>query len=605
MTTTLAKVKREYASSEAGVLALLAPGQWGKAEDTGCLVSMSRDGVTSHVHETRARLAGQTSTTGAALIGSAGITGITPNGGSSGGAATLANMLTGFRDSIILKSPYSAALNTIQPTAASYVPLTLKGAASQTANLFEVQNSSASVLSRFDSAGNFYVEHSATNSVALTVSNTSNANTAAHAVLTLSSGGSSGGDPYIRFNVNAATDWTVGSDNSDSDKFKISASSALGTSDALTITTGGGVSIGSTLTVGGTLAATTDLTVGGNASITGTLSVTGTSAFSDTITLLKSSSSTVLASITNSASTSAAHAELLLQASSATGGDPFVLWHTDSTGWAAGIDNSDSDKWKLSQANSLSGTVFAITIDTSSNTVFGGDVSVSRDNSGGTVLGTVSNSNNANAASHAQILASVGGASAGDPSLRFNVSGVVDWTLGADNSDSDSFKISKSTALGTNDYLIVDTSGGVSIPVGALTLSKNNTSTQLIVIENTNNANSAAASTILLSVGGSSAGDAKIRFNVAGVTDWVIGLDNSDSDKFKISRDSNLGTSDIITIDSTFLTLFGGSVSVDGTYLRPPRLTADPGSASEGWMYWNSASKHLRIHNGTSWVDVV
>jgi len=36
------------------------------------------------------------------------------------------------------------------------------------------------------------------------------------------------------------------------------------------------------------------------------------------------------------------------------------------------------------------------------------------------------------------------------------------WAIGVDNSDSDKFKISKSTALGTNDYFVIDTSGNVT-----------------------------------------------------------------------------------------------------------------------------------------------
>jgi hypothetical protein len=44
-------------------------------------------------------------------------------------------------------------------------------------------------------------------------------------------------------------------------------------------------------------------------------------------------------------------------------------------------------------------------------------------------------------------------------------------------------------------------------------------------------------------------GDTWILFSIFSVTDWSIGLDNSDSDKFKISANATLGTADALTID--------------------------------------------------------
>ena len=64
----------------------------------------------------------------------------------------------------------------------------------------------------------------------------------------------------------------------------------------------------------------------------------------------------------------------------------------------------------------------------------------------------------------AVFLANVAGTSAGDPMMRFNIDNVGAWTIGADNTDSDKFKISGlSSVLGTNDRLVIDTSGNVGI----------------------------------------------------------------------------------------------------------------------------------------------
>lgn len=69
------------------------------------------------------------------------------------------------------------------------------------------------------------------------------------------------------------------------------------------------------------------------------------------------------------------------------------------------------------------------------------------------------------ASSAARGTITVGGASAADPSLNFNVSGVTDWEIGIDNSDSDNLKVSQGTALGTNDTWIMTTSGERTMPL--------------------------------------------------------------------------------------------------------------------------------------------
>jgi hypothetical protein len=78
--------------------------------------------------------------------------------------------------------------------------------------------------------------------------------------------------------------------------------------------------------------------------------------------------------------------------------------------------------------------------------------------SGGATQTYIRNTNNTASSTALQIL-EVAGGTAGDAYQRFDVSGVTNWSIGVDNSDSDSFKVSKSTGLGTNDYLNVTTDG--------------------------------------------------------------------------------------------------------------------------------------------------
>ena len=74
-------------------------------------------------------------------------------------------------------------------------------------------------------------------------------------------------------------------------------------------------------------------------------------------------------------------------------------------------------------------------------------------------------SDNTNTASNAQLQATVGGTSGGDPMAQFVIPGGATWTLGVDNSDSGAMKISASAALGTTDTMIIRTTGEITKPL--------------------------------------------------------------------------------------------------------------------------------------------
>lgn len=77
---------------------------------------------------------------------------------------------------------------------------------------------------------------------------------------------------------------------------------------------------------------------------------------------------------------------------------------------------------------------------------------------------TVTNLSNT-ASSVARETIVVGGASAGDPTLNFNVSGVTNWEMGIDNSVTDNLTISQGTALGTNDVWKMTVAGERTMPL--------------------------------------------------------------------------------------------------------------------------------------------
>jgi hypothetical protein len=82
--------------------------------------------------------------------------------------------------------------------------------------------------------------------------------------------------------------------------------------------------------------------------------------------------------------------------------------------------------------------------------------------SSGDIAFTVSNASNT-AGSDAQIAATVAGTTAGDPYATFTVTSGGVFSMGVDNSDSDTFKIANSATLGTTDVFGITTGGRVHI----------------------------------------------------------------------------------------------------------------------------------------------
>lgn len=149
-------------------------------------------------------------------------------------AATASNFtVTGSGIDLTLQSvggSVSIASNEAVATAIGLTASDAAGGITLIAGTNDINLTSIEVIQSLSSAGND-VHYEATNS--------DNTNSASRAGLELAVGGSSAGDPYINFLVSGAGVYTLGIDNSASDNFVLAASTALGTSDIVTISSSG------------------------------------------------------------------------------------------------------------------------------------------------------------------------------------------------------------------------------------------------------------------------------------------------------------------------------------------------------------------------------
>lgn len=108
-------------------------------------------------------------------------------------------------------------------------------------------------------------------------------------------------------------------------------------------------------------------------------------------------------------------------------------------------------------------------------------------------------------------------------------------------------------------------------------------SNKSLTIANTSNTSSSLAS-LLISVGGSNAGNPYIQYNVEGVTVWSHGIDNSDNDSWKLAPAFS------VSINTALTVTVGRRVIIAGGYSAPTgvlEVTGRPvaflpaGSASE------------------------
>lgn len=302
---------------------------------------------------------------------------------------------------------------------------------------------------------------------------------------------------------------------------------AIGYSASTSITTGvKNVAVGA-------LALSTATTAANNTAI-GDLALTTATGASNTAigcetldTLISGSSNVAIGDQAGSAYTGAESSNILIMNSGTLGESHICRIGTEGSGSGQVTDTY------------LAGTVHTTQISTGGITGTS-TLSFTRSSVGASYTNTFSNTDNTNAASSLALQLTTGGASGGDPFVLYQVTGVTSWTTGIDNSDSDTWKISKNTEPGTNDYFSITTGQTINLNAG-----------QVVKVRVVTAASDTAAAT-----------DYVVACNRAGAIALALMASPETGRTFRVKDISGAAAANNITI-----TPAAGNIDASGTYV--------------------------------------
>lgn len=140
-----------------------------------------------------------------------------------------------------------------------------------------------------------------------------------------------------------------------------------------------------------------------------------------------------------------------------------------------------------------------------------------------------------------------------------------------------------------SDGTTLTTSAELTYASGVLDVAKSSSGGSVIV-KSRNTSNTASSLAVFLAeVAGGTANDPVFRSTVSGVTTWTWGIDNSDSDIWKLAPNADVGTSTVLSVTTGGLVSIGSAPAVSGRGLTISRSGADEyvriATDSAGWDF--------------------
>lgn len=220
---------------------------------------------------------------------------------------------------------------------------------------------------------------------------------------------------------------------------------------------------------------------------------------------------------------------------------------------------------------------------------------------GSNLIINLSNTDSTNAGSNARFRAITNGGSGGDPYMHFSISGVTEWSIGPDNSDSDAFVISESSVLGTNNRIRVSSTqlrafGNLQVD-GTTTLAATSATTLT-----TSGLHTAQGGT-LYNVNSSSA-QGKIHYAtteglaIRGITGATYDLMIYSADAGALISNAT-GTRNLTVGHSSGSVTIGNTLNVTGLQTNSEALAFGAAGTSGAYRIFRSATNGLQLRGGT------
>lgn len=195
------------------------------------------------------------------------------------------------------------------------------------------------------------------------------------------------------------------------------------------------------------------------------------------------------------------------------------------------------------------------------------------------------NNGSSNSAAATTISMSVPATSTGDLKWNATIASTKAWSWGIDNSDSDAWVLSENPSLGSSNRIrtvgsLVEllttakaTANGWYIKGGSASYGSDTAGVLLdmafdtadtdLAINAIHSATTGAGNAVFtLSTHPSGTGDPQVHFRISGTQSWRVGVDNSASDAFIISRGSALGTNNVLSISTGDVITLSDAVNI-------------------------------------------